>query len=91
MIEQLITPTKIISRSRLLPNYEDVIEYFVKPFGYKSLAESIIYTTIVRLNDWIRIVISANAGGLPEHIHLLFEQLKSLNKNNGGDIWIKLD
>ena len=90
MIE-LITPTKLISRSRLLSNYEEVIKYFVMPFGYKSLAESIIYTTIVRVNDWIKIIIHANADGLPEHIYTMFEQLKLLNKDNGGDIWIKLD
>lgn len=88
---KLITPVKIISRSRLLPNYEEVIKYFVMPFGYKSLAESIIYTTIVRVNDWIKIIISANAGGLPEHVHIMFDQLKLLNENNNNDIWIKLD
>lgn len=90
-MEQLIISTKLISRSRLLPNYEEVIKYFVMPFGHKSLVESIIYTTIIRVDHWIKIIIHANAGGLPEHIHTMFEQLKLLNKDNGGDIWIKLD
>lgn len=91
-LEALIVNTKIIYCSNLYFQYDEELDYLHKPFEIpKTLYnndENGINTMIIRADDFINIVTRWHDELLPDSIHILFDQLKEINKNN--DIWIGL-
>jgi hypothetical protein len=90
--EKLIHSPKIIFCQNLSCS-EDVLEELTLPFEkpktlYNKDGNGVNYT-IIRANDFIRIITNWNSGILSEEVHLLFDELKIfLSENN--DIWIGL-
>lgn len=90
--EKLICTPKVIYCQNLSCN-ENILEELILPFEkpktlYNKYGNSINYT-IIRANDFIRIVTEYNSGILSEEIHLLFDELKIFLSEN-IDVWIGL-